>query len=240
MALSFDAKFNKTLENEQQLAHEQYLAKANVWSLRQKEADEQQKEADEKKRRDDFEQEKIDRGYDLDVPKDLEAKKVEVPFTTEVLALEFVILFLVNNKQALQCASTIAFNDLFEPFFWKYINAKRNFQRYLQGTDLTKAGVKRWCKDYYATRARQGRRDAFREQCWRFLTYVNATTCLRAITKARGGFYAWVGTSADGALQWHLKPEELDAYTMPSFVYYGYFRDQEERTKVESDSDRDN
>lgn len=233
MSLSWDLKFDEKLKLQELAWGKRKAEHAARISLKEQEDAQQKRDEEEAKEIQKLEEDKIHRGYDVLVPRaDTSEKKIEVPFMTQVLALEFVILFLVNNKHALLCKTTEEFAKLFDPFFTRYVDSYGNFKHQLIGATLTKKGLKSWCQNYYATRPHpQRRRNRYEEACWRFLSYVNITNCLRAISKGKSGFYSWVTVSDNGSLRWHLTLDELESYKMPNFVYHGYHKDQAERAR---------
>lgn len=167
-------------------------------------------------------------GYSIPVAYDESLPIVEVPANIQLVAFNFALLSLFNIKSFSLCETITAFKIVFEPFFMNYILAPKNFQGYLKDkpSPLTQASIQEWIDDYSVSRQRVPFRLAHADECWRFLKYVSAETCLKSFA---GVFPNWLSISTNGTLTWKISSDLLLDQTFPVYQWHGFFKAQEKK-----------
>ena len=179
------------------------------------------------------------RGYKVQVPMEKvlwKNSEVEVPVGISHLALRFVILFLVNNLDALQCSTVEAFSELFGLFFENYVFAPDTMFEWVITSSRVNIDDPAWPQhfcDEFLKLQETPHFPNFRieTECYEFLKHVNVSSCLKSIALGRGGFYSWVTMGCKGSLHWNIKQSFFETFVMPDFVYYGFYENQKKENE---------
>ena len=90
----------------------------------------------------------------------------------------------------------------------------------------TRAGIQEWIDDYDVSRHSVGHRLTHADECWRFLMYVSAETCLKSFAQI---FPNWLSISKNGKLTWKITSEMFMKQTFPVYQWHGFFKAQEQK-----------
>jgi len=164
-------------------------------------------------------------GYSIPVAYDDSLPIVEVPADVQLIAFNFALLSLFNIKGFSMSETIAAFKEVFEPFYMNFILAPKNFQGYLKDKP-TRAGIQEWIDDYAVSRHSVRHRLAHADECWRFLMYVSAETCLKSFAQI---FPNWLSISKNGKLTWKITSETFMKQTFPVYQWHGFFKAQEQK-----------
>ena len=178
------------------------------------------------------------RGYKCDVSFDMIhiGPAIELPKGVQPIAFEFAVLAMHNIKSFDQCCTVTDFTKKFDAFFFAYIQAPKNFhdQLLMRPRPLNHGILQQYVRSYGLDRQKNPVKDKKSEECWRFLLYVSARSCLETISSATD-VLNWVTILPDETLVWHILPNFTATYRHQTYTWHGYFKSLKQKKEMDED-----